>query len=199
MAQSGRVLCNLWYNWINMATLNTLLVNGNSTTQTTQWAVGTFTNIDEGISAADGLEIGDDTNSSVDEFAYFSLSNVNADFGSMDTININIRYRVLGAQTNNRSLFAQVITDESTPVSLTTERTIATNITNTTATNSGVLSMTISGTPSKAQWDNALIRLRLNIVRNKGGDTNGIRVDTLELTGTYTAAAANNGNFFQFF
>lgn len=173
-----------------MTALPTLYANGDPVNFSPDWDANTNTylDIDEGIAGADGVEVGDDSNTGSDNFDYYTLTNMPTDFSSMDNISINIRYRVTGAQTNNRSLYAQIYTDEATPVALTTERTIATNITNTTAANSGALAFTISGTPTKTQWDNAVIRLRLNVVKNKGGDTNGIRVDTFELTGNYTAS-----------
>lgn len=175
-----------------MATLPTLVPNGTPTNLTSDWDANTntFTAIDELIASADGVEVGDDSNVAGDHFGYWLLTNMPTDFSSMDTISYQIRYRVIGAQTNNRSLFIQVVTDEVTPTALTNEATVATNITNTTATNSSVVGLTIQGTPTKAQWDNAVVRCRLAITKNKGGDTNGIRVDAINFTGTYTQAAA---------
>lgn len=174
-----------------MASLGTILVDGAAVNVTTVWTVGTYLSIDEGISSADGLEVGHDANDSGTNnyLAYYRLADVPSDFGSMDTINYNIMYRVTGAQTNTRSLFIQIVTDASTPVALTSEATVATGITNTTSNTTGAIAMTISGTPTKTQWNNALVRLRLNSVRNKGGDSNGIRVDTVQFTGTYTVTS----------
>lgn len=173
-----------------MTALPTLYATGVPTNLTTTWSGNVaYTDVDEGISGADGTEIADNNNATNDYYAYYSLTNMPTDFSSMDDISINIRYRVAGAQTNNRSLYVRIITDEATPVELTASRTIATNITTTTLTNSGALACTITGTPTKAQWDNAVIEIREAIVKNKGGDTNGIRVDTFEFTGNYTTGA----------
>lgn len=180
-----------------MATLNTLLVNGNGALH--QWS-GTqaFGDIDEGISSADGVEIADNTNSNSTLDTTYLLSSVNANFLSMDGLSWQVRYRVAGAQTNNRSLSIRIITVSEGIVLAAANsggnfQTVANNITNTTLTNSAVTAFTyVNTSATKAQWDDARVELRLVIVRNMGGDTNGIRVDTLEFTGTYTADTNTN-------
>lgn len=183
-------------------TLPTLYATGNPTNFTSDWDANanTWDNINEPIGSPDGVEMGDDGNVPGDHFLYVTLTDMPSDFpvlapsstGAMDTLNFNIRYRVTGAQTNWRGLALQIWTDEVTPTALTNEYVLfgatssSDRITNTTATNSGQLSFTgISLFSGKTTWDNAVLRLRLIVNKQMGGDTNGIRVDTFELNGTY--------------
>lgn len=176
-----------------MADLGTLLPTTTAPTNpVTDWAVGALTDFDEGISAADTNEVGDDSNVNGDLYFYAHLDNVPADFDTLDTILYNLIYRVTGAQTNmTRNLYIRLVTDEVTPVNLTAEATVATSITATTAQTTGATALTITGSPTKAQMDNALIQLRLNQVKSMAGSANGIRCDTAEITGTYTATSSD--------
>lgn len=91
-----------------MATLPKLYATGVATNPTTDWGVNgsNWTDIDEGISSADGVEVGDDTNSSISKYAYYTLTNMPSDFGSMGSnLTITCRSRVTGAQTNTRTLY----------------------------------------------------------------------------------------------
>ena len=183
-------------------TLPTLYATGAPTNFSSDWDANTNTwaDINEPIASPDGVEMGDDANNPGDHFLYVTLTDMPSDFpvsaptstGAMATLNFNIRYRVTGAQTNWRGLALQVLTDEGTPTALTNEYVLfgatssSDRITNTTATNSGQLSFTgVSLFSGKTAWDNAVLRLRLIIDKQMGGDTNGIRVDTFELNGTY--------------
>lgn len=181
-----------------MAILNTLLVNGDGTLLR-QWTAGQdFANIDEGIASADGLAVGSNDNLTTSIFTSFSLSNVNADFGNINTLSFRVRYRVIGAQTNTRNLKIRIETQNTHPDvptllaaadSSSTTQVVANGITNTAFQNSAVIAFTYVNTAaSKVEWDDAIVILELQIVKNMGGDTNGVQVDTLEITGTYTAA-----------
>lgn len=184
-----------------MATLTPLTVSAAASTpqSATTWTTSTYTLVDEPFASPTGDEIGSDQNVTGDYFANYALTNVNSDLGSMTTLALSIYYRVTGAQTNERYLYATIFTDTATPVQLTNK--IALNsgnpVTSTSTSNNQTnVAFTIQGTPTKAQWDSAYIELDLYVLKNKGGDTNGIRVDTLEVTGTYAIATANTGAFF---
>lgn len=184
-----------------MATLNTLLVNADGPTIRLWTAGQDFATIDEGIASADGLAIGSDENVNTTISTTFRLSSVNADFGNMDALSFQVRYRVLGAQTNNRTLRIRIATEANDPgtgvpkplAGLNSSfgaQVVASNITNTTFQNSAVTAFTFVDTAaSKAEWDDAIVHLELTVAKNMGGDTNGIRVDTLQITGTYTEGA----------
>lgn len=178
-----------------MADLGTLLVTGASVNGTTNWTgTTTYTNIDEAIASADGAVINDgDANVSHagDYFASYLLGDTPSNLDSMTTISVNVRYRVKGAQTNYRTLYCQLVR-ESDGIALVTNRLIEGGITSTTLKNSGALAFTIVGTPTKAQWDDARLVFRLDIVKNKGGDTNGLEIDSVEVTGTYVAGVTTH-------
>lgn len=177
-----------------MATLNTLLVNGDSVNGPRNWTTQDFANIDEGISAADAAEIAENSNNTgtSNQDTAFLLSNTNSDLGNVDTLSYQIRYRVGGAQTNSRSLSIRIVKESDGTVLAAANsagdfQTVATEITTTTFVNSSVVAFTYVNTgASKADWDDARVSIRCTSVRSMGGDTNGLRVDTLQFTGTYT-------------
>ena len=179
-----------------MADLGTILVNADSTNGPREWASQSYLNIDEGISAADGAAIGDNANPSGGDFLTTSfLLEFPTDLQDVDTLSFNIRYRVTGAQTNDRDLLIRIVDDTSAGYTLAgatvtgNYQSIETAISNTTFANSGSTAFTYVRTDTTTRpnaWQTARLEIRLNITRNKGGDTNGIEVDTVELTGTYT-------------
>lgn len=93
-----------------MATLNTLLVNGNSVNGTRTWATNQdYLNIDEAIGSADGSAIIDNTNASTTNVSSYLLSSTNANFGNMTSLSWTIRRRVSGAQTDTRVLGVRIV------------------------------------------------------------------------------------------
>lgn len=163
--------------------------------------LGTFTNISstaiigvepvlEAIASAnDTTHVFDNTNSTHTGVAQFALGNMPADFATILTVSIQLRYLAQAAQTNTwTSLTAQIVQSDGS-TALTNEVTVASSITTTTATNSSVITLTGPNTSAdKATWDGALVLIRWNITRNKGGDTVQKRVTAAEVTGTYTPA-----------
>lgn len=163
-------------------------------------ALGTFANVNdtaiqgsdpvlETIAGTDDADYAyDAANTTHTGTASFALADVPADFLDMDTLSIRLRYALQsGTRVNTwSSLTAQVVqSDGSTP--LTNEVTVASNITTTTPTNSGVITLTgLNTTANKATWDGALVLLRWNITKSMGGDTLEKRVFAAEVTGTYT-------------
>src|SRR5210317_775273 len=174
-----------------MATLNTLLVTGNSVNGTRAWASQSYLDIDEGISGADGNVISDNTNANATLVTSFLLGDTNSDFGDMIDLSWQIRYRVSGAQTNVRDLHIRIVKESDGTVlaaanSGGTFSLVEAGITSTTLGNSSVTSFAYVNTgASKSDWDDARVEIQLTVDRNMGGDANGIEVDSLEMTGNY--------------
>jgi len=159
-----------------MATLNTLLVNADSVGGPRNWGSQAFGDIDEGIAGADGTAIGDNTNANATLDTSFLLSEVNADFGNIDTLLWQVRRRVIGAQAAADSGG--------------TFQSVEAGITNTTFDNGTATAFTFVDTSAtKDDWNDGRVEVRLVIVKSMAGDANGVEVDTLELTGTYTEEA----------
>lgn len=176
-----------------MPTLTTLLVNGNSVNGPRNWSSQDFATIDEAIASADGSSIGSTANATGDLDTSFLLSAVDSDFGSMSALSWRVRYRVAGAQTNTRSLAIRLVREsDGTVLAAATSggafATVASAITATTFQTSSVTAFAyVNTTAGKAAWDDARVEFRESTTRNKGGDTNGVQVDTVEITGTYVA------------
>jgi len=180
-----------------MATLNTLLVNADSAGGPRNWASQAFAGIDEGIAGADGTAIGDNTNANATLDTSFLLSSVNSDFGNMDTLLWQVRRRVIGAQTNTRSLLIRIVKEADGAVlaaadSGGTFQSVEAGITNTTFDNGTATGFDFVDTSAtKDDWNDGRVEIRLVIVKSMAGDANGVEVDTLELTGTYTEEAVS--------
>jgi hypothetical protein len=178
-----------------MATLTTILVNADATAPR-NWTTQGFAAIDEGIASADGTAIGDNSNSTTTLDTSFLLTDVDTDLGNVDTLSWQVRYRVIGAQTNTRGLSIRIVRDSDGAVLAANDaggtfQTVASPITVTTFTNSAVVAFNYVNTAaSKADWNGARVEIRLSITKSMAGDTNGVQVDTLQFTGTYTIAAA---------
>lgn len=146
----------------------------------------------EVIGSADMADwVADTNNSSHTGTADYALDNMPGDFGSMLTLNVNVRYGwQTGTQTNTwSSLDVRIFqSDGTTP--LTDSRTIASSITTNDST-SGALAFTGVDTSSDSTvWDGAIARISFVISKNKGGDSLEERVFAAELTGTYTVASS---------
>ena len=183
-----------------MATLTTLLVDGNGVVGPRAWAAQAFGDIDEGIAGADGTVIGRNTGTPGGEDAdtSFTLANVDTDLGNMDTLLFNARWQVnlnssvddnvqmgfrlmsgatvLAASTSGGAM-QFIAAAARTPTTLTTTGATAFSFVNTTAT--------------KAQWDAAELEIENNYAGFMAKDTNKIHVelDTIEFTGTYTISS----------
>jgi hypothetical protein len=165
--------------------------------------LGTYTNVaDTAITGSDPvLEniagtndadfVNDATNSSHTGQADFALGNMPADFGTMNSVEINLRYgKDVHTGTNTwDNLQAQILT--AADVALTDNVNIATSITSTTPANSGAITLTSPDLISnKAVWDAAKVRISWIIGRSKGGDSDQEEVYAAEVTGDYDIAAA---------
>src|SRR3990167_10919651 len=114
-----------------------------------------------------------------------------ADFVSMATLFINLRYGLDTTKGTNDWLFlrAQVFKSDGT-TALTDLLTVVdggTGISNTTPANSGEIQFTsVDTAATKAEWQAAQVHIYFVINRDGGGDAVVERVYAGELTGTYT-------------
>jgi hypothetical protein len=172
-----------------MATLNTLGL-GTFTNLNLTAIVGTDPVLEEIASADDADYAYTATNAAHVARAEFTLEDVNADLGNVDTLFVRLRYAIeSGSQLNLWNLLSARVfkSDGTTP--LTDGATVASNITTSTPTNSSVIEFTgVDTAAEKADWDAAVVVLFLDVTKVKGGDTLQKRVFAAELTGTYTAA-----------
>lgn len=118
--------------------------------------------------------------------AFFNLTDMPSDFGSMNTLQIDF-YLNAPANWNDDAgtLYAQIFQSDET-ITLTSELQLATH-----ATAAGYYSVTfttVTGS-NKNTWDGARLRLRMVYNKSKGPDNGQIRVAAVELGGTYAPAA----------
>ena len=124
------------------------------------------------------------TNSTHTAVAQFTLANMPTDFDVIETLSVQLRYAwETGTQVNSwNSLTAQVFESDGT-TALTDAATLATDITTTDPTNSSVIEFTgVNTTAGKSVWDDAVVRISIDITKSMAGDTLGKRVFAAELT-----------------
>jgi len=177
----------------SMADLPTIALGTRSATHSTAdtEVVGSEPVLELIASAVDASFVRDITNSTHTGIGAFDLlGNMPADFGTMDTLSVELRSHLGSAPSNNTwdSLTAQIV-NGGTGAALTNEVTVRSAIATTPPVNT-LVNFTGVQAGSKAEWDGAVILLRFNITRNKGGDSVEERVTAGELTGTYTPAIA---------
>lgn len=121
----------------------------------------------------------------------YSLADVPSDFNTMASLAIQLRY---GRSANNsltvwNSLSVRIVSGATILAASTAGgafQVIAETITTTTPTNSGVISFDYVNTgASKAQWDAAVVEIRIVRTRDKGGSNDELRVFALSATGEY--------------
>ncbi len=120
--------------------------------------------------------------------AWFSLSNVNADFASMDTLNIDVDVQAVGFSNDTCTLTARVFAaDDDTANPLTAE----TGNLGTDADGSRVQRNVVFGTlaGTKAQWDAAHVRFTWTYNKTGGPDNANLQLFGCDIDGTYTVVA----------
>lgn len=150
----------------------------------------------EVIASTDDADFVFDTDNSTHQGrARFALADMPADFQTMATLFIRLRYGLSAAASLNTwdSITARVWRGDFL-TALTDAVTVVTGpITNTTPANSAVIQFTgVNTTASKTQWDGAVVEIAFNITRSKGGDSVDERIYAAEITGTYTPAATSD-------
>lgn len=132
----------------------------------------------------------DNTNSTHEGVASFSLGDMPSDFKTMRSVKINLRYFWgVGSQVNAwTTLRARIFKSDGT-TALTNKTDVASSITTTTPTDSGAVTMLgVDTTATKADWDGALVYIYFNITKSKGGDVIRKCVSAAEVTGSYVVA-----------
>ena len=123
------------------------------------------------------------------EISSFSLQNVDADFGSMDTLNLYYDVQAVITTSENCTLVAQIFDADTGGNALTAATSIFCDQSTTTRTQSNTAFGSLTGT--KAQWDTAHIRFTWTYTKYKGGYNTDLRIYGFYVDGTYTAAAAS--------
>lgn len=186
-----------------MADLGTLAASGLDATNSDAAITETNTPFDL-IAAADDNEYAHEDGNNTHSFAgYWDIGSVPTDFASMDTISINLRYVT---DTTNANMewtgLGAAIVDSTTGtlyadngagnhVWLAGDGNTGTDISTTTATNTGATALTVTTAGSnatKANWDAAKLEIHWQTNKIKGGGTVDRRVTAAEITGTYTQA-----------
>jgi hypothetical protein len=176
-----------------MATLPTILINGDGTTPR-NWTTQSYLDVDEGISGADGnyasaVDQGNNNDTS------FLLANMPTDFDSIIGLSWQVRWRTNAAYDDDtNSLGIRIVTGTGTVLAAGSSggafQTVVSNTGATTFQNTSVTAFTYVNTAAtKANWDDARVELRQTYTKLKGADASQFWVDTLEFTGTYTEAA----------
>ena len=131
-----------------------------------------------------------------DTTAWFSLDDVDADFGSMDTLNIDVDVDAVddGSSDDACTLTARIFdadNDISNP--LTDETASLGTEADTARTQRNVSFAGLTG--SKAQWDAAHIRFTWDYTKTGGPDNVQVRLYGLDIDGTYTAPSKAAGEY----
>ena len=117
--------------------------------------------------------------------AFFEVTDMPADFDTMNTLEIKIDFEAVGFADDTAVLYAQMYqSDESTTLS--DEMQLATQAT---ATGLITVSFTNVTAGSKTIWNGARIHFRWTYTKNKGPDNAQLKITATELNGTYTASA----------
>ncbi len=121
--------------------------------------------------------------------AWFSLTNVNSDFGRMDTLNIDVDLELIGISANDESTLQARIFDADNDTSnpLTAEIVTLGDESDETRVQRNVAFASLAGT--KAQWDSAFIRFSFVYNRISGPDSFTLRFYGCDIDGTYSTLA----------
>ena len=129
--------------------------------------------------------------------AWFSLSDVDADFGSMDTLNVDVDVDAIddGSSNDTCALTARIFdADNDTSNPLTDETSNLGTEVDTTRTQRNVSFAGLTG--SEAQWNAAHIRFTWSYVKPGSPDNVQVRLYGLDIDGTYTVASKATGTIF---
>jgi hypothetical protein len=172
------------------------LGNYSATNSTWTGVTGTQPVLDDITTPVDSTYLhDDDVGSNSGLVAWFPLDNMPADFESMDTLSIQIRYHrpAYDAVKTVVAINARIFIGDGSATSITSSEVVASSVTNTAATNSSVIDFTTVNTAStKTTWDGAWLRFELIQSKTKGGSADEMRITAAQLTGTYTAAGTTH-------
>ncbi len=119
--------------------------------------------------------------------AWFSLTDVDADFSSMDTLNIDVDVAATGFSNDSCTLTARIFdADNDITNPLTAETGNLATDADSTRTQRNVVFATLTGT--KAQWDAAHIRFTWTYNQTGGPDNANIQLFGCDIDGTFTSS-----------
>ena len=174
-----------------MATLPTLAAGDVDTTNSDHEGETSATApLQEIGSASDTSYIFEGNNQSFTSTAYLALEDLPADFDTMDTLSVQYR-RWADTVSKNKTLDSVSIqifqSDRSTALTNASTETFSGGLSDTTPTNSSVLTMSgVNTTAHKSVWDAAVVAISFTVSRSMGGNQDEYRISAFELTGTYT-------------
>ena len=132
--------------------------------------------------------VGNDQSETTGE-AWFRLSDVDADFDSMDTLNIDVDVRADGFSNDTCTLTARIYdANNDTTNPLTNETGNLGTQADSTRTQRNVAFAGLAGT--KTQWNSAYIRFTWTYTKQAGPDNGQLKLFGCDIDGTYTPAAA---------
>ena len=119
--------------------------------------------------------------------AWFSLGDVDADFGSMDTLNIDVDVQATGFSDDTCTLTARIFdADNDVTNPLTDESGNLATEADSTRVQRNVGFAGLAG--SEAQWNSAHIRFTWTYTKTAGPDHANLQIYGLDIDGTYTTA-----------
>lgn len=126
-------------------------------------------------------------------FAEGPLSDTPSDFDSMDTLTFEIYFVASGWSDDTSGIDLDVRDSVGTSL-ISSWSTIRNNsAANESRLVQGVFTLSSAGlSATKAQWDNAQVRISGTVARNMGADGGVLRIHALRIGGTYTATAASD-------
>lgn len=136
--------------------------------------------------APDGLssDFVENDDSETTTTAWFSLANVDADFGSMDTLNIDVDVQSTGFSNDTCTLTARIFdADNDTTNALTDESGNLATEADSTRTQRNVSFASLTG--SEVQWNAAHIRFTWTYSQVTGPDNANLQLYGLDIDGTY--------------
>lgn len=124
-----------------------------------------------------------------DAVAWLSLANVDSDFSSMDTLDIDVDVDATSFVDDTCTLTCRIYNaDNDTTTPLTNETGNLATQADTTRTQRNVTFAGLAG--SKSDWDGAYIRFTWTYAKSGKGDDGQVRLYGFDIDGTYTAAGA---------
>jgi hypothetical protein len=171
------------------ATLSTLRPTGDGTLEGITFSTGTtaWSLIDDDPDSPDTADyILQTSNADGTDSAFLDITDMPADFQSMDTLQVDVHVTNASEGNDTIVLTARVFQSDET-TALTNSVTLSTD-TDVSGLKTGTF--TLQGNNNKTVWDAARIQFVWTYDRVQGADANSIRVNAAELDGTYTAAAA---------
>ena len=175
-----------------MATLTQLTLDGDGTIDATiRHDAGTGSPFNTHCNdAPDGVSVDWVSNdlSETDGTANFTLTAVDSDFGSMDTLTIDVDVLAQTFDDDDCVLTARIFSaDAGGGTALTAETVTLGDKNDSTRAQRNVSFASLTGT--KAQWDGAYIRFTWNYTKTAGPDNAHLRLYGCDIDGTYKASA----------